>query len=117
MIIVLSLLFAFTETVPPGNFYAIEITDLPVPAVNGTATVMVPVPANTTGTLVIPDEVLTGNQVSGWQAEIRETPYGRMLAFTAAGEYAPDISVSFEVVQTGDEERAAVARTCACDTR
>jgi len=104
MIVVLSLLFAFTETVLPGNFYAIEITGLPDPAANGTATVMVPVPANTTGALVIPDEVLTGNQVSGWQAEIRETLYGRMLAFTAVGEYAPDISVSFEVVQTGDEE-------------
>ena len=94
---------AFTETVLPGNYYLISITDLPGPAVNGTATVMVPIPANATGEPVIPEGTFSGARVTGWQAEIRETPYGKMLAFTTTGEYAPDISVSFEVVQTEDE--------------
>ena len=106
-VVVFLFLFApvFAETVPPGNFYAIEITDLPDPAANGTATVMVPVPANTTGKPVIPEEVFSGARVPGWQAEIRETPSGKMLAFTATEGYAPDISISFEVLQTEDELR------------
>lgn len=103
MIVVLFLLSAFTETVLPGNFYRISITDLPGPAVDGTATVMVPIPVNATGEPVIPEGVFSGDRVTGWQTEIRETPYGEMLAFTATGEDAPDISVSFEVVQTEDE--------------
>lgn len=105
LIIVLSLLSAFTESVLPGNFYTIEITGLPDPAANGTATVMVPVPVNTTGEPVIPEEVFSGAQVTGWQAEIRGTPYGKMLAFTATEGYAPDISISFEGLQTEDELR------------
>jgi hypothetical protein len=94
---------AFTETVLPGNSYAIEITGLSGLAVNGTATVMVPIPANATGEPVIPEGALAGDRVTGWQASVRETPSGKMLAFTATGEYAPDISVSFEVLQTEDE--------------
>lgn len=105
VIVVLFLLFAFTETVLPGNFYTIEITGLPGPAANGTATVMVPIPANVTGEPVISEEALVGDRVTGWQATVRETPYGKMLAFTTTGECAPDISVSFEVLQTEDESQ------------
>ena len=94
---------AFTETILPGNFYAIEITGLPGLAVNGTATVMVPLPANAEGEPVISEEVLAGDRVAGWRAEIRETPYGKMLTFTTTGGYAPDIFVSFEELQTEDE--------------
>jgi hypothetical protein len=103
VVVVLFLLSAFTETVLPGNSYSIEITGLPGPAANGTATVMVPIPANVTGEPVIPEEALVGDRVTGWQAELRETPFGKMLAFTATGECAPDISISFEVLQTEDE--------------
>ena len=104
-VVVFLFLFApvFSETILPGNSYAIEITDLPDPAVNGTATVMVPIPANATGEPVISEGAFVGGQVTGWQAEVRETPYGKMLAFTTTGGYAPDISVSFEVLQTADE--------------
>lgn len=105
MIVVLFLLSAFTETVLPGNSYTIEITDLPGPAANGTATVMVPIPANATGEPVIPEGVFSGDRVTGWQAAVQETPYGKMLAFMATGECAPDISVSFEMVQTEDEQQ------------
>ncbi|MCK9277507.1 MAG: hypothetical protein M0P22_05415 [Methanoculleus sp.] len=94
---------AFSETVLPGNFYAIEITGLSDLAVNNTATVMVPLPANAMGDLVIPEGTFSGGRVAGWQAEIRETPYGKMLAFTTTGGYAPDISISFEELQTEDE--------------
>jgi len=106
-VVVFLILFspAFTETVLPGNSYAIEITGLSGLAVNGTAAVMVPIPANATGEPVIPEEVFSGDRVTGWQASVRETPYGKMLAFTATGEYAPDISVSFEVLQTEDDLR------------
>lgn len=96
---------AFTETILPGNFYAIEITGLPSPAANGTAVVMVPIPANAEGEPVIPEGVFSGNRVTGWQTAIRDTPYGKMLAFTTTGEYAPGISVSFEVLQAEDDSR------------
>ncbi|NLB01518.1 MAG: hypothetical protein GX837_11300 [Methanomicrobiales archaeon] len=105
VIVVLFLLFAFTETVLPDNSYTVEITGLPGPAANGTATVMVPIPANVTGEPVIPEEALVGDRVAGWQAAVRETPYGKMLAFTATEGYAPDVSVSFEVLQTEDESQ------------
>jgi len=105
VIVVLFLLSAFTESVLPGNFYTVEITGLPGPAANGTATVMVPIPANVTGEPVIPEEALVGDRVAGWQATVRETPYGKMLAFTTTGECAPDVSVSFEVLQTEDESQ------------
>ncbi|PKL55073.1 MAG: hypothetical protein CVV35_11925, partial [Methanomicrobiales archaeon HGW-Methanomicrobiales-6] len=57
---------AFTETVLPGNFYQISITDLPGPAVNGTTTVMVPLPANATGEPVIPEGTFSSGRVVGW---------------------------------------------------
>lgn len=104
-VIVFLILFspAFTETVLPGNLYAIEITGLSGLAVNGTATIMVPIPANAMGEPVISEGAFVGGQVAGWQASVRETPYGKMLAFTTTEEYVPDISVSFEVLQTEDE--------------
>jgi len=106
MIVFLILLsLVSSETVLPGNFYTIEITDLPSPAANGTAVVMVPIPANAEGEPVIPEGVFSGNRVTGWQTAIRDTPYGKMLAFTTTGEYAPGISVSFEVLQTEDDLR------------
>lgn len=106
-VIVFLILFspAFTETVLPGNLYAIEITGLSGLAVNGTATIMVPIPANAMGEPVISEGAFVGGQVAGWQASVRETPYGKMLAFTTTEEYVPDISVSFEVLQTEDELR------------
>ena len=110
MIVILFFLSAFTETVLPGNSYTIEITDLPDPAVDGTATVMVPIPANATGEPVISEGVFSGDRVTGWQAAVQETPYGKMLAFTATGECAPDISVSFEVLQTEDEQLQRLPR-------
>ncbi len=103
VIVVLFLLSAFTETVLPGNSYTVEITGLPDLAANGTAMVMVPIPANVTGEPVISEEALVGDRVAGWQAAVRETPYGKMLAFTTTGECAPDISVSFEMLQAEDE--------------
>ena len=105
VIVVLFLLSAFTETALPGNSYTVEITGLPGPAANGTATVMVPIPANVTGEPVIPEGVFSGARVAGWQAAVRETPYGKMLAFTATEGYAPNIFVSFEVLQTEDESQ------------
>lgn len=135
MIVVLFLLSAFTETVLPGNSYTIEITGLPDLAANGTAMVMILIPANVTGEPVIPEGAFSGARVAGWQAAVRETPYGKMLAFTVTEGYAPDIFVSFEVLQAedesqrlplhqrptnltmGDEERAAAAHARARDTR
>jgi len=106
MIVFLILLsLVSSETVLPGNFYTIGITDLPSPAANGTAVVMVPIPANAEGEPVIPEGVFSGARVTGWQTAVRDTPYGKMLAFTKTGEYAPGISVSFEVLQTEDESR------------
>ena len=96
---------AFTETILPGNSYVIEITDLSGLAVNGTATVMVPIPANAEGEPVISEEVFSSQRVFGWRAAVRETPYGKMLAFTTTDGYAPDISVSFDEWQTEDELR------------
>lgn len=110
LFVVLLLLFALTGTVLPKNSYTVEIADLSGLAVNGTATVMVPVPANATGALVIPGEVLAGDQVTGWQAAIRETPHGRMLAFTTTEDYPPDIFLSFEVVQTEDKQLRRLPR-------
>ncbi|MFA7562150.1 MAG: hypothetical protein WCY70_01780 [Methanoculleus sp.] len=105
VIVVLFLLSAFTETVLPGNSYTIEITGLPDLAANGTAMVMVPIPANVTGEPVIPEGAFSGARVAGWQAAVRETRYGKMLAFTATEGYAPDISISFDVLQTEDESQ------------
>ena len=96
---------AFVETTIPADSYVIEITGLSGHTVNGTATVMVPIPANAYGDLVIPKDVLTGHQVEGWQAAVRETPYGKMLAFTTTEEYAPNIFVPFGERETKEEPR------------
>lgn len=104
----LLLLPAFVETTMPNDSYMIEITGLSGLAVNGTATVMIPVPANAEGELVIPEEALVGGRITGWQATIRETPYGKMLAFTTTEGYAPDIYVASSEFETKEEPRLLV---------
>lgn len=95
VVVLLFLAVGFVETTMPNNAYAIRITGLSGLAVNGTATVMVPIPANVDGVPAISEELLTGRyQAFGWQTAIRETPYGKMFAFTTTGGYAPDISIS-----------------------
>ncbi len=110
--VVVFLLFlgpAFVSTTMPTNSYLIQITGLSDLAVNGTATVMVPVPANAEGVLAISEEVLTGDRRPfGWQTAIRETPYGRMLAFTTTEGYAPDIFVPFSESEKRKEPRLLV---------
>ncbi|HQD26515.1 MAG TPA: hypothetical protein PKV78_08240, partial [Methanoculleus thermophilus] len=76
--------------------------------VNGTATVMIPVPANAEGELAIPEEALVGGRITGWQATIRETPYGKMLAFTTTEDYAQDISRPTGEFETKEEPRLLV---------
>ncbi|MDD4568201.1 MAG: hypothetical protein PHU37_09895 [Methanoculleus chikugoensis] len=99
VVFLLFLAVGFVETTMPNNSYIIEITGLSGLAVNGTATVMVPVPA-------ISEERLTGGrQPFGWQASVRETPYGKMLAFTTTEGYAPDISVPSGEFETKEEPR------------
>ncbi len=100
---------AFVETTMPNNAYAIRITGLSGLAVNGTATVMVPIPANADGVPAMSEEVLTGRyQAFGWQTAVRETSYGKMLAFTTTGDYAPDISVSSGEFEKREEPRLLV---------
>jgi len=108
VIFLLLLLPAFVETTRPTNSYLIQITGLSDLAVNGTATVMVPVPANAECELAIPEEALVGGRIAGWQATIRETSYGKMLAFTTTEGYAPDIYVSSSEFETKEEPRLLV---------
>jgi hypothetical protein len=116
---------AFVETTMPVDSYVIEIDGLGSLAVNGTATVMIPIPANADGEPVMPEGALTDRQVGGWQAEVREmpegaltdrqvggwqaevreTPYGMMLAFTTTERYAPDILLPSGVRETKEEPR------------
>jgi hypothetical protein len=96
---------AFVETTMPVDSYVIEIDGPGSLAVNGTATVMVPIPANADGEPVMPEGALTDRQVGGWQAEVRETPYGKMLAFTTTERYAPDILLPSGVRETKKEPR------------
>lgn len=96
---------AFVETTMPVDSYVIEIDGPGSLAVNGTATVMVPIPANADGEPVMPEGALTDYQVEGWQAEVRETPYGKMLAFTTTERYAPDILLPSGVRETKEEPR------------
>ena len=103
----LLLLPAFVETTMPNDSYMIKITGLSDLAVNGTATVMIPVPANAEGDLVI-FESSSVLQPAGWQATIRETPYGKMLAFTTTEGYAPDIYVASSEFETKEEPRLLV---------
>ena len=108
VIFLLLLLPAFVETTMPNDSYMIKITGLSDLAVNGTATVMIPVPANAEGELAIPEEALVGGRITGWQATIRETPYGKMLAFTTTDGYAPDISRPTGEFETKEEPRLLV---------
>jgi hypothetical protein len=96
---------AFVETTMPVDSYVIEIDGPGSLAVNGTATVMVPIPANADGEPVMPEGAFTDRQVGGWQAEVRETPYGKMLAFTTTERYAPDILLPSGVRETKEEPR------------
>ncbi|WP_235809634.1 hypothetical protein [Methanofollis ethanolicus] len=83
---------AFVETTMPVDSYVIEIDGPGSLAVNGTATLMVPIPANADGEPVMPEEAFTaGDQAFGWQTSVQETPYGKMLAFTTMESYALDI--------------------------
>jgi len=92
---------AYVETTIPVDSYVIEIDGLSGLAVNGTATVMVPIPANADGEPVMPEEAFTaGDQAFGWQTSIQETPYGKMLAFTTTERYALDI-----LLPTGEMEK------------
>jgi len=107
VIFLLFLAVGFVETTMPNNSYEVKITGLSGLTVNGTATIMVPVPANAEGELVI-FEVSGVRQTAGWQAAIRETPYGKMLAFTTTEGYVPDISVSSGEFEKREEPRLLV---------
>ena len=109
LVVVIFLLFlgpAFVSTTMPTNSYLIEITGLSGLAVNGTATVMIPVPANAEGVLAISEEVLIGDRhLSGWQTAVLETSYGKMLAFTTTEGYVSDIFIPFSESEKRDEPR------------
>lgn len=91
----------------PNDSYMIKITGLSDLAVNGTATVMIPVPANAEGELVI-FESSSVLQPAGWRTAIRETPYGKMIAFTTTEDYAQDISRPTGEFETKEEPRLLV---------
>ncbi|MDD3932804.1 hypothetical protein [Methanoculleus sp. UBA303] len=107
MIFLIFLAVGFVETTTPNNAYIIEITGIGNLDVNGTATVMIPVPANAEGEPVM-SEVFSSKQVFGWRTAVRETPYGKMLAFTTTDDYAPSISVPFGEFETKEEPRLLV---------
>ncbi len=98
---------AFVSTTMPNDSYLIRITGLSGLAVNGTATVMVPVPANAEGELVM-FEASSVRQPAGWRTAIRETQYGKMLAFTTTEDYAQDIFVPSGEFETKEEPRLLV---------
>jgi len=109
LVVVIFLLFlgpAFVETTLPNDSYLIRITGLSDLAVNGTATVMVPVPANAEGELVLFESFV--RQPAGWRAGIRETEYGKMLAFTTTEDYAQDIFLPAGEFETKEEPRLLV---------
>ncbi|MCE5337926.1 MAG: hypothetical protein LLF90_04480 [Methanomicrobiaceae archaeon] len=64
MIFLIFLAVGFVETTTPNNAYIIEITGLGSLDVNGTATVMIPVPANAEGEPVM-SEVFSSKRVFG----------------------------------------------------
>ncbi|WP_332450160.1 hypothetical protein [Methanoculleus sp.] len=106
VVLLLFLAVGFVETTMPNDSYMIEITGLSGLAVNGTATVMIPVPANAEGELVIFETFV--RQPAGWRAGIRETQYGKMLAFTTTEGYAQDISIPSGEFETKEEPRLLV---------
>ena len=107
VVFLLFLAVGFVETTMPNDSYMIEITGLSGLAVNGTATVMIPVPANAEGELVI-FEAFSVLQPAGWRTAIRETPYGKMIAFTTTEDYAQDISRPTGEFETKEEPRLLV---------
>ena len=110
LVVVIFLLFlgpAFVETTLPNDSYLIRITGLSDLAVNGTATVMIPVPANAKGELVM-FEAFSVRQPAGWRAGIRETEYGKMLAFTTTEDYAQDIFLPTGEFEKKEEPRLLV---------
>ncbi|PKL61517.1 MAG: hypothetical protein CVV31_11075 [Methanomicrobiales archaeon HGW-Methanomicrobiales-2] len=107
VVFLLFLAVGFVETTLPNDSYMIEITGLSGLAVNGTATVMIPVPANAEGELVI-FESSSVLQPAGWRTAIRETPYGKMIAFTTMENYAQDISRPTGEFETKEEPRLLV---------
>jgi len=106
MIFLIFLAVGFVETTTPNNAYIIEITGIGSLAVNGTATVMVPVPANAEGELVLFESFV--RQPAGWRAGIRETEYGKMLAFTTTEDYAQDIFLPTGEFEKKEEPRLLV---------
>ena len=98
---------AFVETTLPNDSYMIEITGLSGLAVNGTATIMIPVPANAEGELVLFESSVV-RQPAGWRAAVRETQYGKMLAFTTTEGYAQDIFIPTGEFETKEEPRLLV---------
>ncbi|MCK9343260.1 MAG: hypothetical protein M0P33_05060 [Massilibacteroides sp.] len=109
VIVLLFVAVGFVETTMPNDSYMIEITGLSGLAVNGTATVMVPIPANVDGVLAISEGALAGGrQAFGWRAAIRETQYGKMLAFTTTEAYAQDIFRPTGEFETKEEPRLLV---------
>lgn len=109
LVVVIFLLFlgpAFVETTLPNDSYLIRITGLSDLAVNGTATVMIPVPANAEGELVLFESFV--RQPAGWRAGIRETEYGKMLAFTTTEDYAQDIFLPTGEFEKKEEPRLLV---------
>ena len=106
MIFLIFLAVGFVETTTPNNAYIIEITGIGSLAVNGTATVMIPVPANAEGELVLFESFV--RQPAGWRAGIRETEYGKMLAFTTTEDYAQDIFLPTGEFEKKEEPRLLV---------
>jgi len=106
VIFLLFLAVGFVETTMPNNSYEVKITGLSGLTVNGTATIMVPIPASVDGVPVMSKVELTGRyQAFGWQTAIRETPYGKMLAFTTTEGYVSDIFIPFSESEKRDEPR------------
>ncbi|MDD3857711.1 MAG: hypothetical protein PHP43_06650 [Methanoculleus sp.] len=106
VIFLLFLAVGFVETTLPNDSYMIKITGLSDLAVNGTATVMIPAPANAKGELVLFESFV--RQPAGWRAGVRETEYGKMLAFTTTEDYAQDISIPSGEFETKEEPRLLV---------
>jgi len=107
VVLLLFLAVGFVETTMPNDSYEIRITGLSDLAVNGTATVMITVPANAKGELVI-FESSSVLQPAGWRTAIRETQYGKMIAFTTTEDYAQDIFRPTGEFETKEEPRLLV---------
>jgi len=96
---------AFVETTIPNNLYMVKITGPGSLTANGTAMIMLPIPADAEGVPAISEERFSENQPSWWQTSVHETPYGRMLAFTTTNNNLSDISRHFDEFETEGEPR------------